>query len=125
MKQITGLSCLLIILLANTGCPKPCVGLHYSFDANIQISPSTDSIRVGDTLYITASFSNSLIDRASGKLINYTNANDIQGSLGIGQLIKDNSVPKDGVADFKYNSVIGLIYNSTITPSSGVQQLKY
>lgn len=108
------------------GCPKPCVEANYSFKEQLQLSPDSDSMKVGDTLYITASFPNNLIDQRSGSVINYSNASNIESTLRIVQLVTGDSISRGAVADFKYSSTIGMIYNATNIPSpDAVNQLKY
>lgn len=126
MKQLIAWISLILFVLLNTGCPKPCVEANYSFAGSLQLTPDVDSIRIGDTLFISTSFSNSLTDQSTGSLINYSNANDIECTLSVAQLISGDSIPKGAVAQFKYSSQLGSIYNSVNIPSPDlVQQIKY
>lgn len=125
-KNIIVIVTLLIVFFVNTGCPKPCVEANYSFAVTTQLAPDSDSIRVGDTLYISTVFPNRLTDQATGDLIDYSNANDIESTLSIAQLIQGDSIPKSAVAQFNYVSIFGSVFNSLNIPDpAGVQQLRY
>ncbi len=126
MKNVlTGIR-LLAIAIINSGCPKPCVESSYSFAVSSQINPDIDSVRVGDTVFLSSSFSNRLTNQSTGMTIDYSGASDIESTLSIAELIPGDSIPKGSVYDFKYASLIGIIYNSTSIPSpETVQQLKY
>lgn len=114
------------IVLLNTGCPKTCIESNYLFAVNSYISPDKDSIKVGDTIYITSSFHTKLIDQNSGSEINYTGAKNLGSTLGIGKLMTSNAIPTDAVFDFNYISIKGSVYNDrSIASPDGVQQLKY
>ena len=52
-KIITGIG-LCIITIINCGCPKSCIEANYSFAVNAQITPDTDSVQVGDTIFLTS-----------------------------------------------------------------------
>ncbi len=111
------------LLLA--GCPRTCVEAVYSFSINASFLPERDSIRLGDTLYLTSSIPIQLRDVTSGDLVNYQNAK-IAGNLGIGKLSSGVKTPIEAVDQFKYVSVQGQIYNDLSIPSpKGVQQTLY
>lgn len=63
MKNTIQVSALLILGMILAGCPKPCIQADYSFAVNAQIAPDTDSIKVGDTLFLISSFPTSLKDQ--------------------------------------------------------------
>ncbi len=114
------------IAIINSGCPKPCIEANYSFSVNSEISPDIDSVKMGDTLFLSSSFSNALTDQTTGMTINYSGASDIESTLSIAELIPGDSIPKGSVYNFNYASLAGMIYNSTSIPSpETVQQLKY
>jgi len=124
-KLIMGFALIALVVII-TGCPKPCVEANYSFAATSQIVPDIDSIKIGDTLFLTSSFSTSLIDQRTGRTVDYSDANDIESTLSIAELINNDSTPEGSVYNFKYYSEIGLIYNATDIPNpETVQQLKY
>ncbi len=117
---------LLIFALINTGCPKPCVDAHYSFAANSQITPDSDSVRIGDTIILTSSIPVNLTDQRTGVMIDYSNSTDIGSTLAISKLPKGDTVAIDAVPDFNYVNVNGRIYNDRSIPRpDGVQQLIY
>ncbi|HEX2608989.1 MAG TPA: hypothetical protein VHK91_16515 [Flavisolibacter sp.] len=109
------------------GCfTKPCVETNYYFKVQAKILPENESINIGDTLYIVSNFSSSLLDQRSGKVIEYSDAVDLNSTIGIGRIDPTDSIPKEAVNDFKYLSEVGNIYNDpTIPKSNGVQQLSF
>ena len=117
MRKLNIATSLAVVAIINAGCPKPCIEANYSFSANSQISPDSDSIRVGDILYITSIFSTRLIDQTSGMAIDYSNATDIESTPSIAQLFTGNITPQGAVYDFKYYSQARMIYNATNIPS--------
>lgn len=126
MKKILIVVVLTCIILINNGCPKSCIEANYTFSVNSQISPDRDSIKVGDTIYITSSFPVKLTDQNSGAEINYAEAKKIGSTLGVGRLVTGNAVPIDAVFDFNYIAIKGNVYNERSIPSpDGVQQLTY
>src|SRR5664279_4625829 len=116
MKILFIIVFLCIFDMINTGCPKSCIQANYSFTVNSQIRLDIDSIHVGDTLFLTSNFPTNLMDQRSGKIIDYSNASDIESTLSIAQLMLGDSIPKGSVYDFKYNSQLGMIYNATNIP---------
>ena len=117
---------LVFMIIINSGCPKPCVEANYTFAVNTRIYPDLDSIRVNDTVYISSTFPTRLSNQTNGSIIDYSNANDIESTISIAQLITGDSIPKGAVVDFNYISELGMIYNSTSIPSPElVQQLRY
>ncbi len=126
MKNVIAGIGLLAFAIISSGCPKPCIEASYSFAANTQISPDLDSIKIGDTLYLISTFPTSLFDQTNRTIIDYSNANDIESTLSIAQLITGDSIPKGSVHDFRYTSELGMIYNVANIPSpETIQQLRY
>ncbi len=126
MKKILigiGLS---IFVIINSGCPKPCVEANYSFAVNSQVTPSVDSVKVGDTIFLISSFPTKLLDQGTGTIIDYSNSVNIGSTLGIVKLIPGTFPGKDAVNEFNYLNETGMIYNdnSVATPNK-FQQLKY
>lgn len=117
---------LIIVILINSGCPKPCNQSSYAFNINCQITPDKDSIHVGDTLYLKSSFSDSLIDQTSGQLIIYNNSGGIGSTLSVSTLLPGDTLATDAVFNFDYFIINGNIYNERNIPRpDGVQQLTY
>lgn len=111
------------VLIVNSGCPKPCNQASLSFNITSRILPDYDSVHVGDTIFITSSFSTMLVDQISGQNINYNYGNDIGSTLSIAQLVKSNSVPVGAVNRFKYYTVFGSLYTANTPNPETVQQL--
>ena len=116
----------LLILVINAGCPKPCIEANYSFNVNAQIGPDADSVRVGDTIFLTSNFSTKLRDVVSGDSINYSNSEGIGSDLSILKLITGVYPGQDAAKNFEFISITGKIYNDPGIPSPNrVQQLTY
>ena len=71
VKNIPPVSALLIFAIILAGCPKPCIEANYSFSATAQYSPDLDIIRVRDTLFLSSTIPNSLLDQRTGQNITY------------------------------------------------------
>ena len=124
-KIIIGIE-LFIITIINCGCPKACIEANYSFAVNAQITPDTDSVQVGDTIFLTSTFSTKLKDLISNDSIDYSNSTNIGSNLAFIKLNKGTDTIQEAVADFMFASIIGKIYNDNSIPSpKRVQQLIY
>lgn len=116
----------LFITIINSGCHRSCVEANFSFSIDSQINPDIDSIKIGDTLYLTSSFSTTLTDLSSNKLVDYSNSTGIGSDIHVSKFEPADTSTKDAVFDFDYISVTGQIYNDRNIPSAdGVQQLTY
>lgn len=125
MKKILFHSLLAFIIVINTGCPKPCVEAVYSFAIQSQITPDSDSINVGDTIYLISSIPTTMKDLGTGIEVDYSRAT-IGSNLSIAEALGGTNIPRDAVFDFDYVSIKGKIYNDRNIPSpDGVQQLNY
>lgn len=122
-KKLFTVTILLIIILINSGCPKPCNEASLSFNITCSMVPDKDSVHIGDTVFITSSFSTMLVDQLSGQTINYNYGTDIGSTLSIGQLIKSDSVPVGAVNKFKYYKIFGSLYTANTPNPETVQQL--
>ena len=126
MKNVIIIAGLFTIAVLNTGCPKSCIEANYTFEATIKIFPHDSIIHIGDTLWLNSSFPIRLNDISTGKLIDYSNATDIESTLSIAKLINGNIIPEGSVYNFNYVSEIGQVYNATNIPSpQTVQQLRF
>lgn len=126
MKNLIVSVTLLIVAVINSGCPKPCIEANYSFAVNSQITPDLDSVKVGDTIFLTSSFSTKLTDHASGQMIDYGNSTGIGSTLAVSNLPIGDTIAKDAVFNFDYTSLSGRVYNDRNIPRpDGVQQLTY
>jgi hypothetical protein len=127
MRKLVMIIILSYAIIINVRCTsKSCVEASYSFAVQSQIVPDYDSISIGDTIYLISSFPAKLKDQNTGAIIDYSNANNLSSTLGVGELINGNSFPKDAVFNFNYFSIKGRIFNDRNIPSpDGVQQLVY
>ena len=126
MKKLFLIICLSLIILINSGCPTPCVEANFSFAVNSQFSPDLDSIKVGDTIYLTSAFSTTLTDLSTNTLVNYNNSSGISSDVYINRYDSIDNSSNDAVFDFNYISIKGRIYNErNIASPDGVQQLTY
>ncbi|MEO6358136.1 MAG: hypothetical protein ABIU77_04410 [Ferruginibacter sp.] len=124
-KVLTGIL-IVGIILSNYGCPKPCVEANYSFAVTANFTPDMDSVKIGDTIFLTSSFPTTLQETQISKLIDYSDASDIGNTISVSQLLPTDSLAKDAVFDFNYVSIIGKIYNDRNIPRpDGVNQLTY
>jgi hypothetical protein len=126
MKKVIILIGLAYFIVINCGCPKPCIEANYSFAVNSQIIPDKDSVHVGDTIFLSSSFSDKLLDQSSGIVIDYSDAVDIGSAVSVIKLNIGDTVATDAVFDFNYLSINGKVYNDRSIPRpDGVQQLTY
>lgn len=126
MKNLIAGITLLIVIIVLSGCPKPCIEANYSFAVNSQIIPDSDSIKLGDTIFLYSSFPTTLKDQSTGQVINYNNSTGLGSTLGLVELVDGTYPGIDAVNDFDYISIFGMVYNDKSIPSPNkFQQLKY
>jgi hypothetical protein len=107
----------LLLAIGLEACNPICGNLDpvYNFSVTASVSPSRDSISVGDTLYITSSFPSTLPDK-SGQLINYSRARSIGCSIGFNDAynigLNDSSTSKY----FSYAPLEGEVYSDKNVP---------
>lgn len=67
------------------GCTEPCQSARYCFSTpvNWTVENPTDTISVGDTLWIYAEFADQFYDTISGKPVHYPNADILGQTTGI------------------------------------------
>jgi hypothetical protein len=126
MKYLIVSITFLIVIIVISGCPKPCIESNYSFAVHSQIIPDSDSIKVGDTIFLSSSFPTILTDQSTGQVIDYNNSIDLGSTLGLVELVKGIYPGIDAVNDFDYISISGMAYNDkSIASPNKFQQLKY
>ena len=89
----------------------------YNFSINSSISPSSDTINIGDTLYLISSFPSQLRDTKTGSNINYSHSKAITSSIGFNDFSKlgtntDSSTTKY----FNFFTIVGDVYNDKTLP---------
>jgi len=83
-------------------CKKEnCSENNYSFLLGVQARPDTDSIRVGDTLWVRIDESNQLRDQSTGQVIDFSEAANLSFVFGLGKVISAIQVD-DAAAFFDY-----------------------
>lgn len=68
---ILGLSLLLFL----SGCPDSPEAFDYQFNLPFEISPASDTLKIGYTLWLTASFVDELVDVKSNKVLAFVSEN--------------------------------------------------
>ena len=126
MKNLFAFMPLFILAILISGCPKPCTEANYIFAVNSQIIPDLDSVRIGDTIYLTSTFPSSLKDQIGGAIVDYSHAKNLNSTLGIGEFVNGEKIPNNAVFNFDYVSIKGRVYNDKNIPNpDGTQQLIY
>lgn len=124
MKKILVYILFLSIISTAATCHKPCNEPNYSFETGVKFSPESDSLHVGDTIWITSSIPNPVLDNNSGKAIIYENAN-WGSTLIISDILEFRDSNRGAVADFSYFAKTGSIYSMSGTDTMNVKQLSY
>jgi len=78
-----------------------CAENVYSFQIGIKAYPDKDSIRIGDTIWIEINTPTQLKDIQSGRIINYSEAENLGSGISLAELIEKDSI-KDAANDFSY-----------------------
>ena len=113
------------LLLFSSSCKKegtkPCSQVTpYSFNVTCEFTPQQEIYNVGDTIFITSTFSRSLLNVISGQQINYSNSVGIGGDIGIAypdSVTRQNKPAKDS---FNYISFIGTFLPRPINQNQGI-----
>lgn len=114
---------LIVIAMANTfsTCKKGgpgCVHPVYYFKTGVQAYPDQDSIRIGDTIWITAHFSKKLIETNSHDTVEFSGATNLGSDLSF-DIFRGGSISDPGTNyaanDFNYSLVIGSPANNPFT----------
>jgi hypothetical protein len=69
------ISTLITFAIGFGGCGKNCKEAKYQFSMEESFSPEKDSIRVGDTLWVSASHSTTFTDAFSKAQVDFSNSN--------------------------------------------------
>ncbi len=107
--KIKNISFLLILafFFLNGGCKKRCVEVNYSLKAFVNVSPSKDSLLVGDTLYFESKTSTLFYDYNNSRNVDFSGAINFGTALGIGEL------------NLSADSIRGAINNFILIPLKG------
>lgn len=104
---ITGV--IYLIGLLESGCHKPCNEPDYNFLVTESFFHERDSVKVGDTLFLTCIISKAETDINTKMIIDFSNL----GNLGANLVISDISkfkMQRDAADSFSYINVEGKIY---------------
>jgi hypothetical protein len=135
VSRVIFLVTLMALLLQFSGCflfldRFEYVTPAYNFSVTARIYPShRDTIEVGDTLFFESSFPTQLTDQKSGKVVDYANAVELDGTF----LLSDMAVPNNHLnldstttKHFDYIEFNGNVYNDgTHVNYWNIQQIKY
>ena len=94
-----------IVTLSSFQCSKGginCTENFYSFNLGIRAYPDTDSIRIGDTLWLEINEPSTLKDIQSGQMIDYSGAENLGTVIGIAELLSVNTFNTEGNTLFKF-----------------------
>lgn len=111
-----------IVTLSSFQCSKGginCTENFYSFNLGIRAYPDTDSIRIGDTLWLEINEPSTLKDIQSGQMIDYSGAENLGTVIGIAELLSVNTFNTEGNTLFKF-----LLFEGKEVPRSDNNKFK-
>ena len=104
---------LLVVVYTLNGCFLfyDCIIVNHNYSETFEFSPQTNSISIGDTLWLSSSFSClTLIDQEKGVQEEFCNASDLSITLQFIELVKDSLGLDHGAKDsFSYVPVSGVL----------------
>jgi len=104
-------------------CGKPCYEKNYVFNVYWTFVPISDSIKVGDTLWLTSTVYKPMTDTISKKQISYNNADDWGTTLIISDINKFTDSKRGAIDSFTYVSVKGSIYSDSSIDTNVAKQV--
>ncbi len=123
-KLIFFIGIILVVIIFNC-CRIACVPNHYTFKIdNCIFQPNKDSIKVGDTLFFTASTLTTMVNQSDGKSIDYSGAANLGSALGVTELVGPN-IANDAVNAFSYLPIKGQIYSDAAASPNRIKQIKF
>jgi hypothetical protein len=96
----------------------------YSFSINDTFSPESDSINLGDTLWLTCVIPVNITDINSQKTITFSDAENLGSDLVISDISKFN-LERGAVDSFNYVQRHGTIFSDPSANPGGVKQLMF
>ncbi len=87
-----------------------CAENVYSFEARAKILNHSDSINVGDTVWLEVTCPVSQSDGNSGRMISYSKAANLGTAIAIGELVKPSGI--EAASSFDYHLVTGTNINN-------------
>jgi hypothetical protein len=110
--------------LMASGCNKdstrPCpFGTSYSFNVTSEFAPQKEVYNVGDTIFLTSTFSKTLTSLISNQQVDYSNSTGIGGTFTFSNLDTINKTVQDALNKFQVFDVIGTTAIITNIPNSG------
>jgi hypothetical protein len=105
VTKFSTVSLLLLITSATifSTCKKKfgCDETVYNFEICVKAYPDKDSIHIGDTIWIEANTATIFEDMPSGKMIDYSGAENLGSAIGFGQFLnRDSVIPAAGSFDY-------------------------
>lgn len=121
-----------VLIALLTGCPGVCPDAVHSFAITSSFTPQKDSIKVGDTLYLSSAFPAQLKDVRSGQQVDYKGASNIGSDIFFDELPIDK-LPLENPANsliyavdgFSFVAIKGRVYTDATAGPKRVKQLTY
>jgi hypothetical protein len=105
----------LAFLAQQSSCKKNCVNTTYNFDLPVKAYPDSDTIKVGDTIWIEINSSSNFIDKGTNKNINYSDASNLGSAIGFSIWDSLNKKWVDAANDFTFTLIKGSNTSSSNT----------
>src|SRR4051812_41545035 len=100
--------CVFCIALAyGTGCKKPCQDVLFEYNGSDIFYPEADSIKIGDTLYL------SCIIRKSALASNLNKQENLGGNLIVSSVDSFANSNRGAVQSFNYFNIQGQLYSDS------------
>lgn len=107
------------------GCPGECISPIHRFEVTAQISPKTDSLAIGDTLWIESTASTTMRDLRSGQDVDFDNAANFGSTIRVAELQFKSDTLIDAVNRFTILTLLGKAYTIAKLKPARVLQFEY
>lgn len=108
---------ILFVFLQNCTCKKglgiDCSNNIYRFKINILITPTTDTVNIGDTIWMRMNNTVNLLDINTGNTINFSGAANLGSVLNIRTLSGQNEFTTEAINKFNYHVKEGALIRMT------------
>ena len=108
-----------------TGCPTECLEPAYQFSVTAHVRPETDSLFVGDTVWIESTASTTMRDRGSGQNITFGNAANFGSIIRMAVLDATSDTLIDAVSQFTSLPLEGRAYTVANAMPARALQFEY
>jgi hypothetical protein len=103
------------------GTTRPCPSsTPYSFNVTSEFSPQRENYNVGDTIFLTSSFANNLINNVTNQLIDYSNSVGIGGTINFYKLDTITKKATGAFTEFNTILILGNYSQFSTTPNEGI-----